>query len=1147
MAAAQRTFRYPQLEGAADNGYDGNLGESEHMVARLNPRRQLVWSVRFSLGVGAIWMVGSATAQSPVQPPVQDVEFFETRVRPVLATRCYSCHGPDKQFSALRLDSREALIRGGTRGPSVLLGEPEESLLIRAVRHLELQMPLGGKLEESQIAALEEWIRRGAPWPSSSGAAEVSGDDRYERLAREHWAFQPVKKPLFPKVASPRWSRNPADRFVYHALGKAGLSPTKPAHRRVLIRRLSYVLTGLPPSAAEADGFVADTAPDAYEKLLDRLLESPRFGEHWARHWLDLVRYGETRGYEWNYEIIGAWRYRDYLIRALNADVPYDQLVREHIAGDLLDQPRINHGEQINESVIGTAFYRLGEAGHDNCIKFREIALDVMDNQIDTLTKTFQALTVSCARCHDHKLDPIPTEDYYGLYGILNSSRVVTHTIDTSQVNAEKISALRRLKHEIRDELKTLWIDEIQDIEEHLLSVAPVSVVRTNASTGLDPARVDAWRSALTCPDHGLEAPARPWAAILDGTAGEQPFPDVARELHDRYQREQAERAEFNKSNFETLGDFRSGVPASWSAAGMGLREGSVPSGDFAVAPDGERALSGIFPAGVYSHTISSRLNGSLRSPDLPKNKKYLSFRAMGGMLAAHRTVVDNCAIGEKYDTFDSRSPRWFKSETHAAQDRLPVFFELLTKWDNPRIPDRPDRLKDRPGQIDSPVSFFGVVEAVLHDVDDVPREGLSHMMRLFANGPPSDWDDLAARYAAAARVAVTNWAKGRSSDDDALWLDWLVRNDLLSSQADATVRLRTLIEKYRATEALLSAPRVVEGLADAGGGQDFSVLVAGGPKSFGKPAPRVFLQRLFGTKPLGELDSGRKQLAELIASPDNPLTARVMVNRIWHHVFGQGIVGSVDNFGFLGDKPTHPRLLDYLAARFVEEGWSIKKMIRLLALSESFQQSGDTTASAREADPQNELLHHYPLRRLEGESLRDTILMTSGKLQDSMFGPSIHPHRAQAKDYRRLFSGPLDGEGRRSIYMKVTRMEGARFLETFDYPSPMSSRGKRDVTNVPAQALAMLNDPFVVSAAANCAERLLDRPAATVEARIADLFRTVLGRLPNAVEQERFRGLAAELASLHEIPRPDLINSQEVWKDLAHVVLNFKEFLYIQ
>ncbi|MYA80103.1 MAG: DUF1549 domain-containing protein, partial [Acidobacteriia bacterium] len=769
----------------------------------------------FPVPVSALCLLAmQAMAQAPPQRASVDDAFFEARVRPVLAVNCYGCHGPEKQANMLRVDSRESLLLGGKRGSALVPEKPEESLLIQAVRHQGLQMPLGGRLEASEIDALEEWVRRGAPWPAAA-VAEAPGDGRYERLVRDHWAFQTVGKTPLPEVAEARWSR-PADRFIYRALEEQGLSPAEPAERRILIRRLSYVLTGLPPTAEESDRFAADDSPEAYERLVDRLLHSPRFGEHWARHWLDLVRYGETRGYEWNYEIIGAWRYRDYLIRAFNADVPYDQLVREHVAGDLLEKPRINSAEQINESMIGTAFYRLGEAGHDDCIKFRGIGLDVMDNQIDTLTKTFQALTVSCARCHDHKMDPIPTEDYYGLYGILNSSRVVVHSIDTPDVYAGSMARLRDLKQRIREELAKLWLREAKEVESYLARLTPLQGTPANTEDGLDRERLEAWRAVLTCPDHGWVDPGRPWALLLDRTAsGKKSMALAAAEIVDRYRQEAAERAEFNRVNFETFGDFRSHVNPDWRASGPGLHGGSSDSGEFAVAGEGDRAVSGIFPAGVYTHAISNRLNGALRSPELPKNKKYLSLRAMGGMLGAHRTVIDNCAIGEKYQVLGSNRLQWNKLETFAEQDRLPVFVELITKWENPRIPDRPRRLKGPLEHIDTPTSYFGVVEAVLHDVDEAPREELSHLMRLFEGGPPGDWQGLVSRYAGVIETAVANWAAGRAADDDAQWLDWLVRNDLLSNRAEATPRLRGLIDEFRRIEAGISKPRVVEGLAD--------------------------------------------------------------------------------------------------------------------------------------------------------------------------------------------------------------------------------------------------------------------------------------------------------------------------------------------
>jgi hypothetical protein len=1002
-------------------------------------------------------------------------------------------------------------------------------------------------LKDVEIEAIEEWIRKDAPWPTVVVTKGSSRRERYAQLAREHWAFQPVRKPTAPAVTDPSSSKTVLDRFIFSRLQQSGLSPARPADKRILMRRLSYVLTGLPPKAEEVDRFAEDLAPDAYVRLVDRLLASPHFGEHWARHWLDLVRFGETRGYEWNYEIIGAWRYRDYLIRAFNADVPYNQLVREHVAGDLLEKPRLNTDDGINESVIGTAFYRLGEAGHDDCIMFREIALDVIDNEIDTLTKTFQGVTVSCARCHDHKLDPVPTEDYYGLYSILNSSRVVTHTIDLPQVNANRIERLKLLKQSIRDELASLWKREARLTARYMLASRPSAVA--GAIRDLSSERLQSWTKALTAPVEEMDQPSYPWANLMCRTASnEQYLAGEATRLVSQYRREAIERDTFNRGNFQEVATFADKAPDGWKATGNSAEGSIARSGDITIHPEGDKALKNILPQGFYTNLESGRLNGALRSPDLAKDKKFISVRVMGGNLGARRTVIDNCAIGENYKVFENDSLKWVKLETFAKEQRLPVFVELVTRSDNPRLPDRPGVLKPPQNQLlDDARSYFGITTAVAHDVPETPRETLSHMLPLFERGVPSKWGLLANAYQSRIQEAIDRWSKHTANDDDVRWLDWLVQNDLLPNQTTATPKLQQLISEYRAVESKIPAPRVVEGLADKGAGTEFPILIGGNAKTYGEPAPRRFLQQILGKAPLDTAGSGRRELAEIIASPENPLTARVMVNRIWQHIFGRGIVGSVDNFGTIGDKPTHPELLDYLAQEFVTQGWSIKKMIRSMVLSETFRQSGEINAKARELDPQNALLHHYPLRRLEAESIRDSILSASGELKGALFGPSTQPHRDQPQDYRRLFSGPLDGNGRRSLYLKVTRMEGMRFLETFDYPSAMAARGSRDVTNVPTQALTLLNDPFVVAEAEQCAKRLLKSPAESIDARIEQLFATALGRRPNSVEQERFRGLASELASLHRVPREELLDSLPVWKDLAHTIFNMKEFIYVQ
>ncbi len=1100
----------------------------------------------------AAWSPFIATAQV-AKPDAAVVEFFERDVRPVLASRCYSCHGPQQQFSSLRVDSREALLKGGNRGPALVPGDASLSLLARAVRHDGLKMPSGGKLPPEQIAALEKWIGMGAPWPeqarpqtSTTAGPKANAPGMYEKLRKEHWAFQPVKPsppPVVPGLA------HPVDQFLVSAMRKGGLQPAGPADRRTLIRRLSLVLTGLPPTPLEADLFAHDEAPGAYERLVDRLLASPHFGEHWARHWMDVMRFAETFGNDWNYEIKGSWLYRDYLIRAFNNDVPYNQLVREHLAGDLLAKPRINAKDGINESIIGTEFLRFGELGHDDCVRFRQIRTDVVDNQIDTLGKAFQGLTIACARCHDHKLDPIPTRDYYGIYGALTSSRMVMRNAGLPEAANNTKQRLAQLKPQIRGELAKVWLDEVRMLPRYMMAARRAWKAEQPDQqdlTQLSMARMQAWVTLMEKRNPALEDPLYPFlqGAFGPGLSGQA---NAWAALQQNYQAEAKSRAAYNREHFQPFGNPAEPGFGGWHADGAALFDGPSPSGEFAVASDGPRAVTGIFPAGVYTNVLSERLNGGLRSPLAPKDKKFVSLQVMGGKLGAWRTILDNCMLSEDYKTLEHDSLKWVKIPNRTDQPAMPFYLELVTKTDNPRIPDRPGRLKATQADVDSPYSYFGIARAVIHDVDETPKDELSHMLRIFAGAEPNGPDALASRYQQAAADSIRRWAAGQASDDDARWLGWLLENHLLTNEPGMTPQLQSLIGEYRFAEARIEAPRVFEGLADLDPGYNFPVLPAGDATNPGRMVERGFLELISGTDAgFGVTGSGRREMGELIASEKNPLTARVMANRIWLHVFGRGLVPTADNFGTYGEPASNPELLDYLAGSFVENGWSVKKQIRLLVMSQSFRQESRASEAARKTDPQNRLLSHYSVRRIEGESIRDSILAVSGRLDPAMYGPPVQPNREEPKDYRKLFQGPLDGDGRRSLYTKVTRHEGSRFLETFDFPNPTVARGNRDTTNVPPQALALLNDPFVIEQAGVWADRLIARNAQSAGTRIEEMFRQLLGRSPDEGERERFTGLTSEIASLHKVAADKVMGSQTVWKDVAHAMFNLKEFIYV-
>ena len=1053
-------------------------------------------------------------ALSGLLPAAEDVDFFERQVRPLLVSKCQSCHGAQKQFAALRLDGREAILKGGLHGPAAVPGQPETSLLIKAVKHLGPKMPMGGKLADTEIAALETWVRAGMAWPAGGKPAAAGF---YEKLLREHWSYQPVKRQTPP----PGPAANPVDRFLNQKRSLAGLSQSKPAEKRVLARRAAYVVIGLPPTAGQLERFLKDQAPQAYETYIGQLLASPRYGERWARHWMDVVRYAETYGYEWNYEIQGAWRYRDYLIRAFNLDLPYNQFVLEHVAGDLLTTPRILDGR--NESALATAFYRLGEMGHDNCDQFRELRTDVVDNQIDTLTKAFQGVTVSCARCHDHKIDPIPTEDYYALYGILNSSRPVARTLETSGPSPESILAL---KTAVRAELAAVWLADVAGVAAELKAALAGKRDAADAAalaTGLDPLRIQRWRKLL---DRDKVDLSDPLAVFSQPTAG--------------FVKEAAAREKFNRDKFITAADFSHGIPAGWSVDGLGLQSGLAQAGDFAIATEGSEAVGSIFQAGLFTNLLTDRLNGTLRSPLMPSDKQYASFQLLGGKFAARRVIVDNCVIGEGHELLDHPELRWEKVSTkHAKQ--FPVYLELNTKSDNPRLPDRPGRFKGVTDEsLRSPRSYFGVTRVVYHDEDVTPQATLGHLTRLLESPVPE-------RFAGIVEDALRAWRDGRASADHVTWLNWLLEQGVLVNSRNHTPALRSLTDRFRAIESAVAEPTVIASMGDFDPGADHPIFLAGSALNPGPLAPRHFLSLMPSSlKPVGLAGSGRRELAEAMASPDNPLTARLMVNRIWHHVFERGLVASTDDFGRNGSPPSHPELLDYLAAEYVQQGWSAKRMLRLLLTSEAFRQSSAADPVARMKDPGNSLLHHYPVRRLEAEAVRDTLLAVSGRLDGQLYGPSIQPHRGEPQDHRRLFQGPLDGDGRRSIYTKITRMEGPRFLEIFDFPNPLQGRGNRDVTNVPPQALAMLNDPFVLDQAKTWAERLVARRDDSIDLRIAGMFLSGLGRPATSQELSKWHTLTLEFAQRHAAA-DDPLKSEPVWRDVAHTLFNLKEFLYLR
>jgi hypothetical protein len=739
------------------------------------------------MGIAGLLILTTFAAEPAKQPMAEDLQFFEKSIRPVLVEHCDKCHGEKKQWANLRLDSREGIFKGGDSGPAVIAGNPKESPLIQLVKEPDekLRMPKEGKLTERQIADLVKWVEMGAPYPAAAGVAGRNRDPN-------HWAFQPAKEQSVPAVSDASWPSTPIDNFILANLEAAKLMPTSSADKRTLIRRLSFDLTGLPPSPEDIASFLDDKNPDSTSRLIDRLLASPAYGERWGRHWLDVARYADSNGLDENVAHGNAWRYRDYVVTAFNEDRPYDRFLTEQLAGDLLAVE--NEGER-QRNLIATGFLAIGPKVLAE-VDQAKMQMDIVDEQIDTVGRALLGLTLGCARCHDHKFDPIQTADYYGLAGVFKSTKTMENYTKVAKWNENP-----------------LW--------------------------------------------------------------------------------------------------------------------------DFA-----------------------------------------------------------------------------------------------------PKIP----------GDTDPPTAM-GVTEDKIIDV------------AIHIRGNPLKLGDVSLRH----------------------------------------------------------VPPVVRG-----------------------PATPSFTP----------MESGRRELATWMTDAKNPLTSRVMVNRIWRWHFGQGIVKTTDNFGLLGEKPSHPELLDWLSLRFAESGWSVKKMHRLMLNSSTWQQDSRLLASRESAgpqDPENLLLSRMTIRRLEAEEVRDSLLAVSGQV-DSTMGGSLLKIKNRGYFFDHTSKDLTDYTSRRrSLYLPVVRNNVYDVLALLDYPDAAIPSGDRATTTVPTQALLMLNSDLVMQSAAALAERLLGEPGSD-EDRLRKLSIVVYGRESSAAEVAGNVEFLKQLEKSLVASVPDKkARELKVWGVLCHTVIAANEFMYVK
>ena len=1074
--------------------------------------------------------------------PVSDEQFFTATVLPVLEARCFACHSHDHEIKGgLALDSRRGWVRGGDQGPAIVPGSPEESLLIEAIRHTnpELQMPPEGVIPAEELANLVDWVRRGAPDPR---VTEVSPEEAWKAKLAERatwWSLQPPRPSAPPTVADPAWQREPVDRFIRAKLDAAGIEPAAPAEPDVLRRRLSLVLTGLPPSF---HGSIPPSASTA--EVVDALLASPHFGEQFARHWMDVVRYTDTYGYEWDIAARGSWDYRDYLVRAFNDDIGFDQLVREQIAGDLLPEPRVDRAAGLHASLIGPMFYHFGEHRHGSSLDFNGIHQEMIDNKIDAFSKTFLAMTVGCARCHDHKLDAISQKDYYALAGMFMTPRWTPRDLSLPDVNAPSIAALERLRGEIQARLATAWAHEAT-----AFSGATIRERLRADPDGTKVASIDDVSHPLA---KLLEAAAEP------GADANVMVPEAWKTLAAEWQAARAMRQEANARFHRLFDPAQSGLPDGWGAEGEGMAHGHVAAGTVRVALEGDALVAGILPAGHHTHALSPKLPGILRLPP-PESfpRKWVSVQVAGGEWAAKLVVPQNAILNEGSGGpvfFDSKaSPQWQAvSLTPMKNGVTRVLTEIATTDFNPNFPPRTGLATA--GGVTLPAtddgvgkkSWFSITGIVSHDEPGTPLPDLDLLATLFKREAPATenaaWDAVVDWL----RGAVDRFAAGKATAGDVRILDWMLARKLLPNDALALPEIGGVVARYREVEATIRPPRTVNSMDERGMAPiDYRLNIRGNVDDEGPAVPHGFLEVFSASHGIGSPSgSGRLELAAALASDRNPQTARVYVNRVWQWVFGTGLVSTSSDFGRLGDRPSHPELLDWLAIDFMRDGWSTKRLVRRLVLTETFRQGSHASAAALVADPDNRLLHHHPTRRLDAEGIRDSLLAVSGRLDPRLGGHPIRPHRFLEDPAKRLFAGPLDGEGRRSIYLEMSIMAPPPFLVGFNLPAPKIPTGKRDVTSVPAQALILMNDPFVLAMADHWAGRLLADGRSQPAERMTAMFREALGREPDSEELALWVAAAGEFAVPGTAPEA-LMADRSAWKGVAHALFNTKEFIH--
>ncbi|MBI2435723.1 MAG: PSD1 domain-containing protein [Candidatus Hydrogenedentes bacterium] len=1073
----------------------------------------------------------------------ESLAFFEREVRPLFAARCFPCHGSEKQENGLRLDSRESLLAGGLSGAVIVPGHPDQSLLVQAIRQSgDLKMPKDGRLTEAEVATLERWIQEGAIWPEAAqpSMAPRTMEERIAAAKKEHWAFQPLK----PVAINPAGPIDPIDFLLQQAFPPA-FRPTPPVDKRTLLRRATFDLTGLPPTPEEVEAFLEDTSPDAWPRVIERLLGSPRYGERWGRHWLDIVRYTDSFDSRATYEqdVAEAWRYRDWVVKSFNDDLPYDDFIRYQIAGDLLPPPDHPPAGFNREGIIATGVLAFGNWPGGDADK-QKMLTDIVDDQIDVVMRGFLGMTFTCARCHDHKFDPFSTRDYYALAGMFFSSHIMPEVgpktagspvlhipleapevVATREQHAKRLVEIETVLTEKQNQARKVFLSqELPRIQEYVLAAwrcfqAPqASLWDVAEATQVDAAALRRWVDLLGWTPYRLLT--QPAANLKDkpglyGLSGDADTPSVVTNST-------AEAIAFltikQPPHSVTMHPGpATGVAVAWRSP----LEGSV--GVIARVADADpNCGEGIrwriqhahraWPAetlleGAIANGGEQLVNALLEAPRLQTLNIHLNDQLFLVIEPNNGHACDTTVVELQITELGGAERIWNLS-TDISGD--------LQAGGNPHADSYGNAAVWEFVDLAGPAATPALTE-------------LSALQNLGAD--QSSFDHARVEAAAAALVLAAQQAPGSeptplqsflSSERSPFWV-------ALAGADPGDVRaLKAELAQLRSVTFPLV--EYANGVKEGGvpkteheGIHDVAVHVRGDYSRLGDVVPRGFpLVLAHDAQPAIREGSGRRELAEWVASEINPLTARVAVNRIWQHHFGQGIVRTPADFGYQGTRPTHPELLDYLAAEFIRSGWSVKDMHRLMMLSNAYQQSSSAPPEIIEKDPDNRYFARMDRKRLEAEALRDAMLAVNGNLDTVLGGPP--------------FTDLLTP--RRTLYFKTVRSDRTSYTMLFDAADPTSIIAQRSESLVAPQALFLLNHPFVVVQAENLAKQLLAEGPPPDAARIAWLYERLFARPP--AEQEAAIGL--QMIGAPE----DEAQLQLAWTRYCQVLLSANEFLFV-